>query len=211
MKKLNKTMMLISALLFALAFTACGNNQAATEQTSKSADSAANGNTVVVSSIQVKDSATTPLTLGYLLSSTPWFTTIMSSTGYMYAIRWDGNLHQSPETQNMFSLNYTGTNCLPANFVGISGGGTNAAKYYGKMVFYDGDATQVLVPKFTNADGTAVIYTGLAIIGSTRSLSSPGTCNNFGGSMTNGIELKYITKTAAGIPSTITAPIQLSY
>lgn len=132
------------------------------------------------------------MTLGRVLSSNRDQVTILTSTGYLIDINWDGSF-------DVGQIWYTGASCSGTAY--LNSGGATPKVISGKWVVYSGSFSTLMRP----LNVTAGVSTSVGNI-TVQSIDNP-TC----GSATtgHGWELVAITNTAAGLPATIAGPITI--
>ncbi len=152
-------------------------------------DGNGDGTGIGVSRVSVSDSTGT--FIGYSLSTTRYQLTLMNSSGYMYNINWDGTLS---EDQIFFSSG----DCSGTPYISDM-----SAPDYGKSVIFN--SGQVYRPVTLNADGTTTM---ISVTFNSDKLDSSCNSPSFGSS---GIELEATTRSAVGIPDTITPPFTFDF
>ncbi len=135
------------------------------------------------------------MTLGKILSADSYGATIITSTGYMIFIPWDGVL---PPAQ----LWYSEASCQGTAYLN-SGDDESVYKIYGKTIVYSGSLASLMVPASVDPDGTS--SSGAF---ATLSIDNPN-CQPSGGT-NGGWELTPISAAAAGLPDTIATPLSIS-
>lgn len=130
--------------------------------------------------------------LGKILSADLESMFVISTTGYIYQLKWDGSI------KILDPIGYSGADCTGTAYynIGISEGVLN-----GKSIIFDG--TNYFIPKSSNADGSAYFDKVNEI--NYQSYFEAGTCTNYSDSSYL-IELQETTKSIVGLPNTITPP-----
>jgi hypothetical protein len=134
--------------------------------------------------------------LGELISQDFYGVTIKSSTGYYYSVGWDAAFFDS-------QVYFSGAACTGAN-AWLNEGGTGGTKVNAHFLTWVSKNDQLY--RFTNLDPGGETVTSVAL--NATSLWNYGSCG--GGGANTGWPLVTITRTAAGVPATILAPLTIN-
>jgi hypothetical protein len=146
--------------------------------------------------ILVKDSSSTPQTIGKLVYADMYGFSVLTGTGYIVGFNWDNS--KSPAQIYWTSSNCTGTAYLNDGW----GGSGDPQIMFGKSAVWSAKANSYMVPyTVTNGYSTSVTFTAATIENPTCYASS-GT--------DSGWRLKTVTNAALGVPDSITLPFTLN-
>lgn len=179
---------ILTILMSAILATTCAGNAAIDEQSTAQAGGASGsgGGSVVASSVQVRTS--TNGLLGYMMQADHNEITMLTTTGWIVEINYDGTVRSSP-------IYYSGASCTGTAAVDSS------TPLYGRSLIYDGAGTYYK-PTPSPAIGTTSSF-------SYNSRRVAGACLS-GIFTTTAVTLTTSTgPTEAGLPATITGPILL--
>ena len=118
--------------------------------------------------------------------------TVVTSTGYTLDIPWDGQFRNA-------QIYYTGASCTGDAY--LNDGGTNGQTISGKWAVYSGSMNTLMAPA-TTANGVATSG-GLT----SAAIDNPA-CGTSSGTK-SGWKLTPLSRSAAGLPNTITLPLRL--
>ena len=137
--------------------------------------------------------------VGRVVSSNAIGITMYSSTGYMYAITWEGILTNKVNSFGI-PVNFSGLNCTGTAYYTPGGDA-----FYGKYIVTYG--TKIYKPKTINANGTA--YKS-SVTTASNFYEDFGVCGN-SSSTSSQAELVETTRSEVGIPATITPPLTITF
>jgi hypothetical protein len=144
--------------------------------------------------LAVYDSSGTPQYIGKMVSGNQYGFTVLTSTDYLVYFPWDNSLYAD-------QIYWTGAGCTGTGY--LNDGGTPGQNIRGKSAYYSAARSSYMVPTTIQAGGysTSVGSITSASIENPNCYASPGTIS--------GWLLQTTTKTALGIPSSITLPFVL--
>lgn len=133
------------------------------------------------------------MTLGRVLSASAYGVTILTSTGYLLDLPWDGTFYPG-------QIWYSGASCTGTAY--LNSGSSTPTVNFGKMLTYSASFGTLMRPTNVTA-GVTTSTAGFAV----QSIDNP-TCGASGGTG-NGWQLTAITNASAGLPATIAGPITI--
>jgi hypothetical protein len=150
--------------------------------------------------LEVVDS--TGALLGYLISSDLYLLQIVSPLGYVYTLTWDGEFYHDKSGGETI-LFYDSSDCSGIPNLFVESSFFNLLKMYGKTIYKSKNG---LMYKPINLDSNNNVLLINKTIGSSY-FTSCIISSNLG----DYIELEETTKTACGIPETITPPLSIQF
>jgi hypothetical protein len=164
-----------------LMVTQCANESSATTETATTPTASSSA-----TALSVKVKTGTNGLLGYGLEITSSRLTLLTTTGWIVRLNYDGTMYRESVTYSVAGC--TGTPYVPGNVL------------YGKTLIYNGTNYYKPANSPNNQTGSSVSYN-----------SSDGTsgCSNFTGTNTLATLTTSTGLTEAGLPATITGPIVL--
>jgi hypothetical protein len=136
------------------------------------------------------------VTLGKITHADSYGYTILTSTGYLLDMSWDGTSYPAQVYYTSFSAGVCGGTAY------LNDGGTPGSTIWGKTAYWVGSKNSFMVPQTVNAAGMSV-----SVSFTSQGIDNPA-CYASAGSV-SGWLLTSITNTALGLPATIAAPLQL--
>ena len=135
--------------------------------------------------------------LGQVVNALESGITVISSSGYMYKVNWDGSIGSAWFPSTWY---YTSSDCTGTAYAYCYD------NYYGKVLFYHNTQDKFYIPGDVDTDGT--IGCDSITYSSNRYDYGTGSCNTNSSNM-EAVAIQEISQTDAGIPATITPPLTI--